>query len=242
MKKLLLLQSREDKIADTNEYQAILQYGNLVPAMVREVKMISENLEGINVHDYAAIMVTGGPFDFSKPDINKSERQHYIEKFLEQIINTAYEHDIPYLGICYGLGVLVGSLGGKVSHDHPENVGPVRLKLTAEGKKDWLFYDCNAADVIVGHKDSVEALPDGAVLLASSENCGVQAIRVNENLYGVQFHPELDIYGLSVRLNAYRHHGYFDPSEYDEIMNIVGNSSLDKARNIITKFCTKYCS
>ena len=47
----------------------------------------------------------------------------------------------------------------------------------------------------LGHKEAVSRLPDGAVLLASSATCPVQAFRIGANVYATQFHPELDVDG-----------------------------------------------
>ncbi|WP_018134088.1 hypothetical protein [Acaricomes phytoseiuli] len=66
----------------------------------------------------------------------------------------------------------------------------------------------------MGHKEACSALPEDAVLLASSAQCPVQMFRIGANVYATQFHPELDIEGLLLRIEAYRHHGYFPAEEY----------------------------
>jgi hypothetical protein len=56
----------------------------------------------------------------------------------------------------------------------------------------------------LGHEDSVVELPPGAVLLASSEQGGLQAFRLEGALiYGTQFHPELSRDDLLERAFAY---------------------------------------
>jgi GMP synthase-like glutamine amidotransferase len=42
------------------------------------------------------------------------------------------------------------------------------------------------------HKDYITDLPDEAMVLAGNDICPVQAFRIGENVYGVQFHPEVD--------------------------------------------------
>ena len=73
-------------------------------------------------------------------------------------------------------------------------------------------------EAFLGHKEAVSRLPHGAVLLASSAACPVQAFRLGRNVYATQFHPELDVEALLERIEVYRHHGYFDPAELAEVL------------------------
>ena len=236
MKKLLILHARDGELA-RNDYDAIMRFGGLNPEQIQDHEMNFEDFHELDMRDFAGVIVGGGPYDVSKPEKNKPEKQKYIEQTLKKHINTIYENDIPYLGLCYGLGLLVEVLGGKVSPGYGEAVMPIKLHLTDAGEADQMFLGCNGAEAIVGHHEGVETLPDGAVLLASSSTCPVQAIRIKKNIYGTQFHPELDVYGLSKRLDAYKHHGYFSPEEYDEIMAMAKAANFSRANNIIHRFC-----
>jgi GMP synthase-like glutamine amidotransferase len=44
--------------------------------------------------------------------------------------------------------------------------------------------------MIENHEDSVTALPPSATLLVTSGDCPIQAFRVGELAWGLQFHPE----------------------------------------------------
>lgn len=239
MKKVLLLQLREDSRPNQNEYEAVLRHGGLDSRQVQRVQMHVEDFDDLDMHDYAAVIVGGGPYDVSKPADGKTARQQYVEMTLKKHIDTIYEYDIPYMGICYGLGVLVDSLGGVVSSDYTEAVGPINLQLTDAGREDRLFSECHMAAALVGHHEGIHQLPHGAILLASSSTCPVQAIRVKQNIYGLQFHPELDTVGLAIRLEAYKHHGYFKPEEFDEIMDSASIVSLSQAHQVVRVFCQK---
>ena len=48
----------------------------------------------------------------------------------------------------------------------------------------------NELRMIQNHHDSITKLPPGAVHLATSESCRVQAFRLGATAWGVQFHPE----------------------------------------------------
>ncbi|MFC5931572.1 type 1 glutamine amidotransferase [Cryobacterium melibiosiphilum] len=100
---------------------------------------------------------------------------------------------LPTLGICLGAQVLALVAGGTVAADHgaPER-GATRITLTETAAHDAVFQHAPASfHAIQNHRDAVTALPPGAVLLASSERCPIQAFRVGDRAWGVQFHPEI---------------------------------------------------
>ena len=78
----------------------------------------------------------------------------------------------------------------------------------------------------VGHKEALRALPLGAVLLAGSPACPVQMFRIGQHQYATQFHPELDVPGIVLRIHAYRHAGYFHPDEMDHLIEIVSAAEV----------------
>jgi GMP synthase (glutamine-hydrolysing) len=78
------------------------------------------------------------------------------------------------------------------------------------------------------------------VLLASSAGCPVQAFRVGANVYATQFHPELDLAGLSTRVDVYKHAGYFDPDEADEIKAQAARGDVSWPPVILRGFVGRY--
>ena len=102
--------------------------------------------------------------------------------------------DIPVLGVCFGHQLLARSAGGEVVvNPRGREIGTVTVKLTEAGRKDPLFAWASSDEIEVQatHLDAVDPLPPGATILASNENCAVQAYRLSETVAGVQFHPEL---------------------------------------------------
>lgn len=100
----------------------------------------------------------------------------------------------PVLGICYGHQLLAHALGGEAG-DHPQGaeVGTVTVTLGDAAATDPLLGGMPAqfpANVV--HWQSALRLPEGAVLLAGNTHEPVQAFRVGESAWGVQFHPEFD--------------------------------------------------
>jgi GMP synthase (glutamine-hydrolysing) len=104
----------------------------------------------------------------------------------------AVDAGVPFLGICLGCQILARALGHPVSTSPVKECGFEPLRPTAEGKEDRLLSQYTDGDMVVQwHEDTFE-LPSGAALLASSDSVPVQAFRVGDRAWGIQFHQEVD--------------------------------------------------
>lgn len=135
-------------------------------------------------HD--AVVVLGGGY---LPDAD--ERAPWLAP-TRALVGQALARQVPVFGICLGGQLLAQVAGGTVQGDHGEpEVGSTELTLLPEAARDPLFGGLpERVTAIENHVDAVTALPPGAVLLMRSERCPVQAFRVGERAWGVQFHPE----------------------------------------------------
>ncbi len=68
----------------------------------------------------------------------------------------------------------------------------------------------------------------------------MQAFRIGSNGYATQFHPELDVAGLRTRIEVYKHAGYFDPDQADELKAQAGRSNIIWPPVILRGFVKRY--
>lgn len=239
MKKVLILQFRPEKEVSDDEFNAFLKYGNLDKGEVERVEG-HNGFKKINLDDYSALVVGGSPYTVS--DDNKTEIQLQVEKDLFLLMQKVKEKDFPYWGNCYGLGAISVACGGIVSKDkYYEDVGPVKITFTDDGLKDDLFSGLPSSFfALVGHKEACQIVPDDAILLASSSTCLVQLIRYGKNVYASQFHAELDSDGIAIRIDFYKHKGYFDPEDAEKLKQKAREVDIDVPMEIFRRFINKY--
>jgi GMP synthase (glutamine-hydrolysing) len=237
---LLLSIRADDSVAD-NEYESFRTLAGLAEGELRRVRLDQRALGDVDLRDWSGIWVGGGPFNYTDPEEKKSPVQRRVEADLSRLLDAVIGADFPFLGACYGVGALGTHVGAVVDRRYHEDVGTVRVTLSAAGRSDPLLRDLPAEfDAFTGHKEAVSELPGHAVLLASSAACPVQAFRVGSNGYATQFHPELDAAGMSTRVDAYKHAGYFDPTEADDIKAMAWRSEVSHPPAILRSFVRRY--
>ena len=240
-KPFLILQLRpEDDTAD-GELRKLCQYGRIEPARVRRIRLERQPDPEVNLRDYAAIIVGGSPFDLSTPANRKSELQVAIEDFFRRLLDEVIERDFPFLGCCSGNALLGNHLGAGISGKFGEDVGGIDIEITEAGRGDPLLAGMpSVIRVLVGHKEACDETPPGSTLLASGGLCPVQMFRVGGNVYATQFHPEGDFEGFDVRINAYKHHGYFPPETAEALSRRIRAEHTPEAHEILRRFVARY--
>jgi GMP synthase-like glutamine amidotransferase len=110
------------------------------------------------------------------------------------LVGEALTTGVPVLGICLGAQLLALVAGGEVTARSGETErGSCPVELLPTAASDRLFSGLAGEGelrMIENHRDSITALPADAVHLATSQRCRVQAFRVGDAAWGVQFHPE----------------------------------------------------
>ena len=65
--------------------------------------------------------------------------------------------------------------------------------------------------------------------------------RVGRNVYATQFHPELDVDGITTRIHAYAGHGYFAPDELSSTLAAVRRAPRHRTPgSILRAFAERY--
>lgn len=240
-KPCLLLQLRPERPAADDEYQAVLRAGELEVADMVRVQM-DQGLPDLVLDDFSAVIVGGGPSNVGNPDAEKYDYQQRFEPGLKKLLVEIVGRDFPYLGACYGLSILADVLGGTVSDERfGESPSAQTIELTEHAGEDPLLRGLpQTFRAFVGHKEACQEVPPNAVLLGTSADCPVQMIRVGRHIYATQFHPELDGDGLALRIETYRHAGYFDPDEADYLTALGHRESITAPKEILRRFIARY--
>ena len=99
--------------------------------------------------------------------------------------------DKPTLGICLGAQLIANALGAKIFPGKEKEIGWYPLDITEAGKRSSLRYlGAEHCSMLHWHGETFD-LPQGAVLLASSEKFTNQAFSYGEKVLALQFHPEI---------------------------------------------------
>lgn len=219
----------------------MMRFAGLDITGLRRIRLTHESLGRIDFDDLSGVILGGGPYNVSDTAASKSATQRRVESELLALIGRIVEHDFPFLGCCYGIGTLGTVIGATVDRTYPEPVGGLTVTVTGAGRDDWLFADVpDVFDAYGGHKEAATSLPAGAVRLATSPDCPVQAFRVGEHVYATQFHPELDFDGLITRIDVYKNHGYFPPESAESLKVAARQWDVRYPPMILKRFVDRY--
>ncbi|MBR2963334.1 MAG: glutamine-hydrolyzing GMP synthase [Lentisphaeria bacterium] len=159
------------------------QYSQLIARRVRELHVYSKIVswktpaEEIRAAAPAGIILSGGPASVYQANAPKCDP-------------AIFELGIPVLGICYGLQLMVETLGGEVAHGDAREYGKAIVTSTSASP---LFEDVPAeTQMWMSHGDKVTRLPEGFKTCAKTDNTEFAAVQdLDRRLFGIQFHPEV---------------------------------------------------
>ncbi len=239
----LILQLRPEPEVSDDEYAGLLKRGGLAAGETRRIRLEREALPGdLVLDDYAGVIVGGGPGCVSDDPATKPAVEKRMEAAVLGLMPEIVGRDVPFLGCCYGIGILGHHLGAPVGKGlYGEPVGGVACRVTGAGRADPLLAGVpEGFTALVGHKEAVEALPAGCVHLVASDPCPLQMIRHGRNVYATQFHPEADGAAFALRIAAYRDRGYFPPADADRLTAAVLAVDATASGRILRNFVTRY--
>ncbi|PKH37985.1 GMP synthase (glutamine-hydrolysing) [Nocardioides alpinus] len=241
MRPFLFLGTRAEDDVAQQEYDAVLAGCGLRPDELVRVRLEQGPLGAVDLAAWSGIILGGGPFNVSDPEGAKSAAQCRAEADLRVLAEQVVAADFPFLGACYGIGVLGGLADGVVDRTFGEPIGALPVRLTEAGREDPLFGPMpDEFLAYLGHKEAVARLPEGAVLLASTDTCPVHAFRLGHHVYATQFHPELDPVAICDRIDAYSSHGYYAPHEQESLKAAAREALVTEPVRLLARFVELY--
>jgi GMP synthase-like glutamine amidotransferase len=135
--------------------------------------------------DYDFLLVMGGPID-----VWEVEKYPWLTAEITAIQEWVTHHQRPYFGICLGHQLLAQAMGGTCEKASTPEIGIIEVTTNDNAQIDPVFTTLQNISTFQWHGVEVSALPPDSVCLGASNDCQNQIIRVGQNAYGVQFHPE----------------------------------------------------
>lgn len=145
--------------------------------------------------EIAGVVISGSPAMIT-------DRHAWAERAAQWVADS--NGKLPVLGVCFGHQLVAHALGGRVAAlPTCSEYGTIEVKATPAADADPVFQGVPAAFAAqAAHSQTVADLPRGAKLLAEN-GFGVQAARMADTVWGLQFHPEFDLGFMRVLFKTY---------------------------------------
>ena len=115
MKPFLLLATRDHDEAAAAEYESVRRHAGLDASDLIHIRVESEPMPSLDLAGFSGVMLGGSSFNISDDD--KSDVQLRVEADLARLVDRIVDADIPFLGLCYGVGTVTTHLGGDRRQD-----------------------------------------------------------------------------------------------------------------------------
>lgn len=182
MKKIIVFQHVAHKILGT--LNPTLKQSGL---RIRYVNFDRNPEENPEIEKYHGLIILGGHMG-----VYESDKYLHIKTEC-RLIENALKKGIPILGICLGSQLLAHVLGAQIRKHTTREVGWCDVNFLDNAKDDPLLQHFNRTEKLFQlHGDTFD-LPKSTTHLASSQECSSQAFRYAHNVYGFQFHLEVDV-------------------------------------------------
>ena len=158
------------------------QYTQLIARRVRELFIYCEihpyNKTPNKIEEFNAVILSGSPYSV------RSEDQPHPDL-------SSIRGKLPLLAVCYGAQYLAHFSGGLVKPSNSREYGRANLSFVQSGESFFEGID-KGSQVWMSHSDTIDQLPDGGSLLASTDDVKNAAFCIDgETTFGIQFHPEV---------------------------------------------------
>jgi GMP synthase-like glutamine amidotransferase len=136
---------------------------------------------------YDALWVMGGP-----QDVWQEDEHPWLVPEKRLIREAVFDRAMPFLGCCLGHQLLSEVAGGRCSAMATAEVGVRNVALSGEGHEDRLLDGIEPQfKALQWHGAEVIEVPPEVAVLARSPASAIQAIRVGERAWGLQYHVEV---------------------------------------------------
>ncbi|MEF8833822.1 MAG: type 1 glutamine amidotransferase [Halofilum sp. (in: g-proteobacteria)] len=136
---------------------------------------------------YDALWVMGGP-----QDVWQEDEHPWLVPEKRLIHEAVFERNLPFLGCCLGHQLLGEVAGGRCGAMDTAEVGVRDVALSGEGHDDRLLQGIESQfKALQWHGAEVIEVPREVAVLARSAACAIEAIRVGDRAWGLQYHVEV---------------------------------------------------
>jgi GMP synthase (glutamine-hydrolysing) len=136
--------------------------------------------------DACGIVMFGSSYNVDETDA------YPFLKAIRDLTREALDEAVPYLGVCLGAQVLARALDRPVLKAPVREMGFVPIRPTPAAARDRLLSHYEDGDMVFQWHTDTFLLPEGGELLAEGDDVPLQAYRVGELAWGVQWHFEID--------------------------------------------------
>ncbi|HAN17992.1 MAG: glutamine-hydrolyzing GMP synthase [Bacteroidetes bacterium GWC2_33_15] len=158
------------------------QYTQLIARRVRELNVYCEihpfNKVPALDNNTKGVILSGSPFSVRDTNAPYPDLTNIKKKF-------------PLLGVCYGAQFLAHHYGGEVLPSKHREYGRARLNYVDSGSDLMKGIGLNS-QVWMSHGDTITKVPDNYQVITSTSDVKFGGFKIiDEQTYGIQFHPEV---------------------------------------------------
>ena len=161
------------------------QYTQLIARRIRESKVYCEihpfsvAIDKIKALNPKGIILSGGPASVYQDNAPK-------------VSAALFDMPVPFLGICYGMGLVNLQFGGAAERADRREYGPAELIVDNDSDLFHGFAKSATTQVWMSHGDKMTSFPEGWDILAHSSNSPIASFAdPSRRFFGLQFHPEV---------------------------------------------------
>lgn len=158
------------------------QYTQLIARRIRELNVYCEihpcnHLPALG-SEMKGVILSGSPFSVNDVHSPAPDLSVFIGK-------------VPILGVCYGAQYIAKTRGGKILPSSIREYGRANLSFI-DGTNTLLKDMTTGCQVWMSHGDTILEIPGNFQVIASTTEVGIAGYHDVENqVYGIQFHPEV---------------------------------------------------